>query len=97
LLGIKATMATGWRWPRQRRRRSRQRLKDRGTIYDKKNAGSDYTDAKYRYLEAKRLLEAAQQRYTTAEVQEKSACGGEGVGKAEPALAPGPSEGRFST
>jgi len=55
-----------------------------------KNQGSDYTDAKYRYLEAKRLLEAAQQRYTTQELQQ-------GLGtvvakvweQAEPALGPG--------
>ena len=54
-----------------------------------KNAGSDYTDAKYKYLEAKRLLEAAQQRYETQEIQENM---GLVVAKvwetAEPALGP---------
>jgi succinoglycan biosynthesis transport protein ExoP len=55
-----------------------------------KNAGSDYTDAKYKYIEAKRLLEAAQTRYETQVVQQ-------GIGvvvakvweNAEPALGPG--------
>ena len=68
-----------------------QRLEEaKNQFSQQKNAGSDYTDAKYRYLEAKRLLEAAQQRLTTEELQV-------GIGftpeklweKAEPALLPG--------
>jgi capsular exopolysaccharide synthesis family protein len=55
-----------------------------------KNAGGDYTDAKYKYIEAKRLLEAAQQRYETQVIQTGM---GVVVAKvwetAEPALAPG--------
>ena len=37
----------------------------------RKKKGGDYTDAKYRYLEAKKLLEAARQRYDTEEYQEQ--------------------------
>jgi len=62
----------------------------RDAFTKEKNAGGDYIDAKYKYLEAKRLLEAAQQRYETQEVQENM---GLVVAKvwetAEPALAPG--------
>ncbi len=88
---IKASMATKLELARTTQAALELRLKDaRDAFTKRKNEGSDYTDAKYRYLEAKRLLEAAQQRYTTEELQE-------GIGRvvakvwehAEPALGPG--------
>jgi len=55
-----------------------------------KNSGSDYTDAKYKYLEAKRLLETAQQRYATQEMQQgMNIVAAKVWEKAEPALSPG--------
>jgi capsular exopolysaccharide synthesis family protein len=89
--GIKKTMATRLEVARATQNALEQRLADANADFIKqKNAGSDYTDAKYRYLEAKRLLEAAQQRYTTQELQENI---GLVVAKvwetAEPALYPG--------
>jgi capsular exopolysaccharide synthesis family protein len=56
----------------------------------RKNEGSDYTDAKYRYLEAKRLLEAARQRYDTETMQqEMTPVVAKVWEQAEPALSPG--------
>jgi capsular exopolysaccharide synthesis family protein len=88
IAGIKATMATSLELAKTTQAAFEQRLKEaRDQFTTEKNAGSDYTDAKYRYLEAKRLLEAAQQRYTTEEVQEGIGINVANVwAKAEPAL-----------
>jgi capsular exopolysaccharide synthesis family protein len=88
---IKTSMATKLELARTTQATLEQRLKDaRDEFTKRKNEGSDYTDAKYRYIEAKHLLEAAQQRYTTQEMQEQI---GTVVAKvwenAEPALGPG--------
>jgi capsular exopolysaccharide synthesis family protein len=91
ITAIKASMETKLELAKTTEAALDQRLKDaRDEFTKRKNEGSDYTDAKYRYLEAKRLLEAAQQRYTTEELQQ-------GIGmvpakvweNAEPALGPG--------
>jgi capsular exopolysaccharide synthesis family protein len=91
ITAIKASMETKLELAKTTEAALDQRLKDaRDEFTKRKNEGSDYTDAKYRYLEAKRLLEAAQQRYTTEELQQ-------GIGMvpahvwetAEPALGPG--------
>jgi capsular exopolysaccharide synthesis family protein len=88
---LKDTMATRLELARTTQAVLEQRLKDANDEFIKRNnAGSDYTDAKYRYLEAKRLLEASEQRYTTQEQQENIGVIVAKVWeKAEPALAPG--------
>jgi succinoglycan biosynthesis transport protein ExoP len=91
IAGIKTTMATNLALAKSTQEVLEERLKEASEAFTKrKNEGSDYTDAKYRYIEAKRLLDAAQQRYATEEVQQSI---GIVVAKvweqAEPALAPG--------
>jgi succinoglycan biosynthesis transport protein ExoP len=55
-----------------------------------KNEGGDYTDAKFRYLDAKRLLEAANQKYETEQMQlGMTPLVAKVWEKAEPAGAPG--------
>ena len=62
---VKVAMATRLELARTTQAVLEQRLKDANDEFiQRNNAGSDYTDAKYRYLEAKRLLEASEQRYT---------------------------------
>ncbi|HEX4087056.1 MAG TPA: polysaccharide biosynthesis tyrosine autokinase [Chthoniobacteraceae bacterium] len=57
---------------------------------EKRNQDGEYTDAKYRYVEAKRLLEAARQRYETQSMQENMSMQVAKIWEsAEPALAPG--------
>ena len=88
---VKETMKTRLELAKTTQAVLQQRLADANKEFiERNNAGSDYTDAKYRYLEAKRLMEASEQRYTTLEQQEN-------IGylvvkvweKAEPALYPG--------
>jgi polysaccharide biosynthesis transport protein len=88
---IKASMATRLELAKTTQATLEQRLTQTRDDFTKiKNAGSDYTDAKYRYLEAKRLLEAAQQRYATSEVQQNIGLVAAKVWEnAEPALYPG--------
>jgi capsular exopolysaccharide synthesis family protein len=91
LSAIKTSMATRLELARTTQAALEQRLKDARDEFTKRNnEASEYTDAKYRYIEAKHLLEAAQQRYTTQEMQQYI---GTVVAKvwenAEPALAPG--------
>jgi capsular exopolysaccharide synthesis family protein len=88
---LKASMSTRLELAKTTQAALEERLKTaRDEFTRRKNEGSDYTDAKYRYLEAKRLLETAQQRYTTEEMQQEI---GTVVAKvwenAEPALSPG--------
>jgi len=88
---IKASLATRLQVAKSTQAALEERLKDARDEFTKiKNASGDYTDAKYKYIEAKRLLEAAQQRYETQEVQQSM---GTQVAKiwepAEPALSPG--------
>jgi len=67
---IKASMETRLEVARSTQAAMEQRLADARTRFtENKNKSSDYTDAKYRYLEAKRLLEAARQRYETEFMQ----------------------------
>jgi len=91
ITGIKATMATKLELAKTTQAVLEARLQEARDDFAKhKDAGDDYTDAKYRYLEAQRLLDAAQERYNTQEVQN-------GIGivaakvweHAEPALGPG--------
>ena len=88
---VKVAMATRLELARTTQAVLEQRLKDANDEFiQRNNAGSDYTDAKYRYLEAKRLLEASEQRYTTQEQQENIGYLVDKVWeKAEPALFPG--------
>jgi capsular exopolysaccharide synthesis family protein len=91
LVAIKASMATKLELSKTTQAALEARLAQAQQEFNlHRNEGSDYTEAKYRYLEAKKLLEVAQQRYTTEELQQ-------GIGtvvakvweKAEPALFPG--------
>jgi len=91
IAAVKTTMATNLALAKSTQALLEQRLKEASAEFTKrKNEGSDYTNAKYHYIEAKRLLDAAQQRYATEEVQESM---GVVVAKvweqAEPALGPG--------
>ncbi len=72
-------------------RQFEDRLKEADSQYTStKNQSVQYIDAKYRYLESKRLLEAARQSYETAEMQQTQEPVVARVWeKAEPALAPG--------
>jgi succinoglycan biosynthesis transport protein ExoP len=91
IASVKVAMATRLELARTTQGVLEQRLKDANDEFIKRNnAGSDYTDAKYRYLEAKRLQEASEQRYTTQEQQVNIGVIVAKVWeKAEPALAPG--------
>jgi capsular exopolysaccharide synthesis family protein len=88
---IKASLATRLEVAKNTQTALEQRLNAAREEFTKnKNASSDYTDAKYKYLEAKRLLEAAQQRYETQAVQQGMDVVVAKVWEtAEPALAPG--------
>jgi succinoglycan biosynthesis transport protein ExoP len=68
---IKATLATKVELARSTQAALESRLTQADQDYTKlKNANNNYNDAKYAYLEAKRLYEAAQQRYDTESMQE---------------------------
>jgi capsular exopolysaccharide synthesis family protein len=91
ITAIKASMATRLELAKTTQTVLETRLADaRAAFTKRKNEGSDYTDAKYRYLEAKRLLEAARQRYETEEMQQQMVPVVAKVWEnAEPALGPG--------
>lgn len=89
--GIKTSMTTRLELARSTQTALEKRLEDARTQYTKlKDEDGDYTDAKYRYIEAKRLLEAAQQRLDTQNMEVGMI---KQVAKvwenAEPALSPG--------
>jgi capsular exopolysaccharide synthesis family protein len=88
---LKASMSTRLELAKNTQASLEQRLKTAQDEFNRrKNEGSDYTDAKYRYLEAKRLLETAQQRYTTEEMQQQIGIQPAKMWEnAEPALYPG--------
>jgi capsular exopolysaccharide synthesis family protein len=68
---IKTSLATRLELAKSTEAVLQQQLDDARTDFTKrKNEDSTYTDAKYKWLEAKRLLDAAQQRYATQVVQE---------------------------
>ena len=91
ITAIRASLAPSWSWPKARRRRWKTGWTKRAALYtERKNQGSDYTDAKYKYLEAKHLLEAAEQRLSTEQMQFYITPVTAKVWEyAEPALAPG--------
>jgi capsular exopolysaccharide synthesis family protein len=91
MAGVKRSMATKLELAKTTQAALEQKLADgRAEFTKRNNEGSDYTDAKYRYLEAKKLLEAAQQRFTTEAIQNKIGTMPAKVWeKAEPALYPG--------
>jgi capsular exopolysaccharide synthesis family protein len=88
---IKASMETRLLVARSTQSALERRLQESRDQFEKlKNEGSDYTDAKYRYLEAKRLLEAARQRYDSESLQNQMNLVVAKVWEnAEPALGPG--------
>ncbi|MGA3170599.1 MAG: polysaccharide biosynthesis tyrosine autokinase [Chthoniobacteraceae bacterium] len=89
--GIKASMATRLELAKSTQAVLQQRLNDaKAQFTEMKNQSGDYIDAKYRYVEAKRLLEAARQRYETEVMQENMTPVVAKVWEqAEPALGPG--------
>jgi len=88
---IKASMTTRLELAKSTQAAMEARLTDaRDQFTKRKNEGSDYTDAKYRYLEAKRLLEAARQRYESELLQHGITNVAAQVWEtAEPAMGPG--------
>jgi len=88
---IKASMETRLLVAKSTQSALERRLSESREQFEKlKNEGSDYTDAKYRYLEAKRLLEAARQRYDSESLQNQMNLVVAKVWEnAEPALGPG--------
>jgi capsular exopolysaccharide synthesis family protein len=91
ITAIKASMETRLELAKSTQAALERRLSDARDQFTKlKNEGSDYTDAKYRYLEAKRLLEAARQRYDSESLQNQMNLVVAKVWEeAEPALGPG--------
>ena len=91
ITAVKASLSTRLEVARSTQTELEMRLKSaRDQFTMRKNAGSDYTDAKYKYLEAKRLLETAQQRYATQEMQQgMNIVAAKVWEQAEPALTPG--------
>jgi len=88
---IKASMKTRLELAKSTQKALEQRLADaKNDFTQRKNESKEYTDAKYNYIEAKRLAEAAEQRYATEEMQHGMNTVPVKVWEqAEPALGPG--------
>jgi capsular exopolysaccharide synthesis family protein len=91
ITAIKASMRTRLELAKTTQTALEKHLDDaRKDFSNRRDEGGTYTDAKYKYLEAKRLFEAAQQRLETEDVQESMGLVVARVWeKAEPALFPG--------
>jgi capsular exopolysaccharide synthesis family protein len=91
LTAIKNSLATRLAVAQNTQAALEQRLKDAQNEFAQlKDSSGTYTEAKYKFLEAKKLLEVAEQRYETQSAQQNMSVVPANVWEiAEPALGPG--------